>query len=151
MSEDKLKLFQLFESDDINNHWLAWEMCKGLGITFDEIFEWYITYSKRYEIKHVNDLFESYPCKIYLYTYLFFGLSINFKIGKSFIENGHHEHAIKMFIYKRGEYNSMWFDQGTEMKDFSWKWPGDFAEHYVLKHKVKPTDEFLEFIGYIKN
>jgi hypothetical protein len=31
-----------------------------------------------------------------------------------------------------------------------WKWPEDFAKHYVLDHKVKPTDEFLIFIGYIK-
>lgn len=29
-----------------------------------------------------------------------------------------------------------------------WCWTGDFAKHYVLEHKVKPTDEFLEFIGY---
>jgi len=28
-----------------------------------------------------------------------------------------------------------------------WVWPGDFAEHYVLKHRVRPTEEFLEFIG----
>jgi hypothetical protein len=31
-----------------------------------------------------------------------------------------------------------------------WTWPADFAEHYVLQHKVKPTDEFLKFIGYYK-
>lgn len=31
---------------------------------------------------------------------------------------------------------------------FDWKWPADFAPHYVLKHKVRPTDEFLKFIGY---
>ena len=30
----------------------------------------------------------------------------------------------------------------------NWIWPGDFAEHYVLTHKVRPTDEFLNFIGY---
>ena len=29
-----------------------------------------------------------------------------------------------------------------------WRWPGDFAEHYVLKHRVKPTDDFLKYIGY---
>lgn len=28
-----------------------------------------------------------------------------------------------------------------------WTWPGDFAKHYVLDHRVKPTNEFLEFIG----
>ena len=25
-----------------------------------------------------------------------------------------------------------------------WIWPGDFAEHYVLTHKVRPTEEFLK-------
>lgn len=29
-----------------------------------------------------------------------------------------------------------------------WVWPAGFAEHYVLKHKVRPTDEFLKFIDY---
>jgi hypothetical protein len=29
-----------------------------------------------------------------------------------------------------------------------WIWPGDFAEHYVLTHKVRPTDEFLKWIEY---
>ena len=28
-----------------------------------------------------------------------------------------------------------------------WKWTGDLAEHYVLTHKVKPSDEFLKFIN----
>lgn len=31
-----------------------------------------------------------------------------------------------------------------------WKWPADFAPHYVLEHKVRPTNEFLDFIGYGK-
>lgn len=35
-----------------------------------------------------------------------------------------------------------------EYKLNGWNWPAGFAEHYVLKHKVRPTDEFLEFIGY---
>lgn len=29
-----------------------------------------------------------------------------------------------------------------------WIWPAGFAEHYVLLHRVKPSDEFLNFIGY---
>jgi len=29
----------------------------------------------------------------------------------------------------------------------NWSWAGDFAEHYVLKHKVKPSDEFIEFLN----
>ena len=34
--------------------------------------------------------------------------------------------------------------------DNEWKWPGDFAKHYVLEHRVKPTDDFLKYIGYEK-
>ena len=29
-----------------------------------------------------------------------------------------------------------------------WAWPCDFRTHYVLKFKVKPTDEFLTWIGW---
>ena len=36
----------------------------------------------------------------------------------------------------------------TEHQTDEWTWPCDFAKHYVLDHKVKPTDEFLEYIGY---
>lgn len=37
-----------------------------------------------------------------------------------------------------------------EYQTDEWLWPGDFASHYVLEHKVKPTDEFLKYIGYNK-
>lgn len=37
-----------------------------------------------------------------------------------------------------------------EYETDGWVWPEDFAPHYVLKHKVKPTDVFLEYIGYEK-
>lgn len=30
----------------------------------------------------------------------------------------------------------------------NWSWPAGFAEHYVLKHHVKPSESFLKFIGY---
>ncbi len=30
-----------------------------------------------------------------------------------------------------------------------WLWPYDFGRHYVLKHRVKPSKEFLEFIGFV--
>lgn len=35
-----------------------------------------------------------------------------------------------------------------EYEKDEWIWPGDFAKHYVLENKVKPTDEFLKYIGY---
>lgn len=37
-----------------------------------------------------------------------------------------------------------------EYETDTWLWPGDFAKHYVLKHKVRPTDEYLNYIGYKK-
>ncbi len=36
----------------------------------------------------------------------------------------------------------------VEYQTTDWVWPGDFAPHYVLKYRVKPTDEFLSYIGY---
>jgi hypothetical protein len=38
----------------------------------------------------------------------------------------------------------------AEYETDEWIWPADFAYHYVLQHKVKPSDEFLEYIGYKK-
>jgi hypothetical protein len=35
-----------------------------------------------------------------------------------------------------------------EYQTEEWKWPEDFGPHYVLTHKVRPTDEFLKWIGY---
>lgn len=31
-----------------------------------------------------------------------------------------------------------------------WVWPIAFGDHYVLLHKVRPSEEFLKFIGYTK-
>lgn len=43
-------------------------------------------------------------------------------------------------------------DQTTlDFKEFEhehWIWPGQYAEHYVLKYKVKPSEDFLGFIGW---
>jgi len=39
----------------------------------------------------------------------------------------------------------------TEYVTSSFIFPGDFGRHYVLEHKVKPSDDFLEYIGYLKN
>lgn len=37
----------------------------------------------------------------------------------------------------------------TEYWTKDWLWPDSFSKHYVLDHKVKPTDEFLKYIGYV--
>lgn len=34
----------------------------------------------------------------------------------------------------------------TEYESGGWRWPEAFAPHYVLKYKVKPSDEFLKFL-----
>jgi len=36
----------------------------------------------------------------------------------------------------------------TEYQHEKWLWPENFAEHYVLKYKIKPSGEFLKFIGW---
>jgi len=36
----------------------------------------------------------------------------------------------------------------TEFSTNEWRWPCDFAPHYVLEHRVKPSDDFLTYIGY---
>ena len=36
----------------------------------------------------------------------------------------------------------------AEFSTDKWIWPDGFADHCVLKHKVKPSNEFLEYIGY---
>ena len=37
---------------------------------------------------------------------------------------------------------------GIEFETDTWIWPDDFAKHYVFEHKVKPSKEFLKYIGY---
>lgn len=36
----------------------------------------------------------------------------------------------------------------TEYWTDEWLWPEDFAKHYVLDHRVKPSSEFLKYIRY---
>lgn len=38
----------------------------------------------------------------------------------------------------------------TEFFTKDWIWPNGFAEHYVRQHRVKPSDDFLKYIGYLK-
>ena len=38
----------------------------------------------------------------------------------------------------------------NEFQTDEWVWTGAFAEHYVLNHKVKPSEEFLKYIGHKK-
>lgn len=35
----------------------------------------------------------------------------------------------------------------AEYQFADWTWPGDFAKHYVLHHRVRPSAEFLKFLG----
>jgi hypothetical protein len=51
-------------------------------------------------------------------------------------------------------FSSSCIDNTTfESLDYShkkWIWPEGFAEHYVLKYRVKPSKDFLTFIGWLK-
>ena len=38
----------------------------------------------------------------------------------------------------------------AEFQNEDWWWPDGFASHYVKKYRVKPSDQFLEYIGYEK-
>jgi hypothetical protein len=54
-------------------------------------------------------------------------------------------------ISYRGSTVSRFTDERLGSKEYwtnDWLWPEDFAKHYVLEHRVKPSKEFLEFIGY---
>jgi len=60
------------------------------------------------------------------------------------------EKEAKVRIYK-GWSNSRITGEKLGCREFEtehWIWPSDFTEHYVHKHKVKPTDAFLKYIGY---
>ena len=35
-----------------------------------------------------------------------------------------------------------------EFQTAEWLWPNGFADHYVKKYRVKPSDEFLKYIGF---
>jgi hypothetical protein len=38
----------------------------------------------------------------------------------------------------------------SEFKLDDWTWPDSFANHYVKRYGVRPSTEFLKFIGYLK-
>lgn len=60
------------------------------------------------------------------------------------------EHNARV-IYFKGLSHSRITNESLGNREYmsdGWYWPGDFAKHYVLDHRVRPTDAFLEFIGY---
>lgn len=38
----------------------------------------------------------------------------------------------------------------AEFQNEDWWWPDGFASHYVKKYRVKPSNQFLEYIEYEK-
>jgi len=38
----------------------------------------------------------------------------------------------------------------AEYRNEDWWWPDGFASHYVKKYRVKPSTQFLQYIGYEK-
>lgn len=64
----------------------------------------------------------------------------------------HKEKDAKILHYK-GLSHSRITNEYLGCKEFitnQWRWPGDFAKHYVKDHRVKPSDDFLKYIGYYK-
>ncbi len=54
-------------------------------------------------------------------------------------------------IYTRGFSRSRIDETVVGTKEYhhkEWLWPEGFAEHYVLKYQVKPSEDFLKFIGW---
>ena len=92
---------------------------------------WYSEYEVQYPMPEPNVLTDDEAKKIY-------------ELIKKKEENAK-ANRYKGFTTSRitGEYMG-----STEFETDEWIWPADFAPHYVLKHKVKPTPEFLEYIGY---
>lgn len=37
---DKEKVFSMFDSPDTSNHYVAWQLCKGMGISIDEVIDY---------------------------------------------------------------------------------------------------------------
>lgn len=55
-------------------------------------------------------------------------------------------------VHSRGSSNSRIdgsYVGSSEFHHKQWLWPEGFAEHYVLKYKVKPTDDFLKFLAWL--
>jgi 3-methyladenine DNA glycosylase AlkD len=50
---DKEKVFRLFDSSDTTNHYLAWQLCKGLGISIDEVIDYKINTRRGWELDYV--------------------------------------------------------------------------------------------------
>lgn len=92
---------------------------------------WYSKYTPKYPMPQPNVLTEDQAAKIFAL--------IRFKETKA-----------KKVAY-RGWSDSRITGEHLGNDEFEmdeWRWPGDFAKHYVLTHKVSPTDKFLKFIGY---
>jgi len=56
-----------------------------------------------------------------------------------------HQNSYKGFSYSRISGERL---GSREYEKDNWIWPVDFSSHYVLKHKVRPSEEFLEYIGF---
>jgi len=94
---------------------------------------WYSKYSPEYSMPTANVLIESEAKEIY----------------KLIVEK---QKTAKELRYRGFSGSRITGERlgSVEWQTDKWRWTGDFAKHYVLDHRVKPTDEFLQFIGYTK-
>ena len=92
---------------------------------------WYSEYTPEYPLPEANVLSEKQAIEIYNL------ILEKQKRAKELRYRGFSSSRITKEILGSSEYQTD-----------KWIWPCDFAPHYVLKHKVKPTDAFLDYIGY---
>ena len=94
---------------------------------------WYSEYSPEYTMPVPNQLNEEEAGQIYLL------IKIKEKEAKKLIARG--------MAPSRIDDSSV---GNCEFHHINWLWPERYAEHYVLKYKVKPSHYFLKFVGWIQ-
>lgn len=68
------------------------------------------------------------------------------------IENKQNDPATERTYYKGLSFSRISGEPlgSGEFENGGWLWPDSLADHYVKEHRVKPSNEFLKFIGYAK-
>lgn len=99
---DKEKVFKMFDSPDTSNHYVAWEICKGLGISLNEVFEYMLVRSKGdidLDYKALHIYFLDFYIRYYITSYNN-KLQLNvWKLKNKFIVGGginFHQHEEKL-------------------------------------------------------
>lgn len=92
---------------------------------------WFSEYSPQYPLPIKNQLSTKEAKEI------FDLIQLKEKEANKFLTRGSSISRIDQSVLGSGEFHHNY-----------WLWPEDFAAHYVLKYRVKPSPAFLEFIGW---